>query len=170
MLKSVASAFFTRIRVKKFKERFFMTCIEDGFFYGFRSYLETKSNRFKTYFNGKYHLTYRLIWEKYKGKIPKGMQINHKCGNSRCLNLSHLYIGTQKDNMNDRILHGKTNKGKKFPSKTKHYYKLNPQIYQEIRNKYFIEKGYTQRFLAKEYQVSQVLISKILNNKIPRET
>ena len=140
-----------------------MSCIEDSKQYGFSSHLDKKTNRFRTRFYRKYYITYRLIWEKFKGKIPKGLQLNHKCGNSRCLNLSHLYIGTQKDNMNDRILHGKTNKGKKFPSKTKHYYKLNPQIYQEIRNKYFIEKGYTQRFLAKEYQVSQVLISKILS-------
>jgi len=30
----------------------------------------------------------------------------HKCGNSKCVNPDHLYIGTQKENIQDAINHG----------------------------------------------------------------
>ncbi len=32
----------------------------------------------------------------------ENLQVNHKCNNSRCINLKHLYVGTQQDNMKDR--------------------------------------------------------------------
>lgn len=45
--------------------------------------------------------THVLMYEKYIGKIPKGMVIRHKCDNPICCNPFHLEIGTQKDNCKD---------------------------------------------------------------------
>ncbi len=51
----------------------------------------------------KQRMAHRLAWELYVGEIPKGLQINHKCNNAKCVNIEHLYVGTQKDNIKDCI-------------------------------------------------------------------
>jgi ERCC4-type nuclease len=44
---------------------------------------------------------HRWVWEHYKGEIPDGLQVNHHCDNSLCVNPEHLYLGTQNENMRD---------------------------------------------------------------------
>jgi hypothetical protein len=56
--------------------------------------------------NNKQVRAHRLAWTLYKGEIAKGMQVNHKCNNAKCVNVDHLYLGTQKDNMQDCIRAG----------------------------------------------------------------
>ena len=53
--------------------------------------------------NGKRIKTHRLAWEIKNGKIPEGMMVLHKCDNPPCCNTEHLFIGTQKDNMQDAL-------------------------------------------------------------------
>lgn len=44
---------------------------------------------------------HRFAWEAYKGAIPVGLFILHKCDNTFCVNPSHLFVGTLCDNMKD---------------------------------------------------------------------
>jgi len=44
---------------------------------------------------------HRFAWEYVYGKIPPGLFILHKCDNPSCVNVSHLFLGTQKDNIED---------------------------------------------------------------------
>ena len=53
--------------------------------------------------DGKEILAYRFAWETAFGLIPEESQINHNCNNPRCINLTHLYIGTQFHNMQDTV-------------------------------------------------------------------
>ena len=53
------------------------------------------------YHNGKPWLVNRLEWPSANGPIPKGMNVCHKCDNPACYKLSHLFLGTQKDNVRD---------------------------------------------------------------------
>ncbi len=46
----------------------------------------------------------RYMWEKYKDEIPEGLQVLHKCDNKICINLDHLYLGTNDDNMRDKAI------------------------------------------------------------------
>lgn len=45
---------------------------------------------------------HRYAYELYYDKIPKNKIICHKCDNPSCVNPSHLYAGTHKDNAQDR--------------------------------------------------------------------
>ncbi len=51
------------------------------------------------------HISFRLM----KGKIPKGKNVLHHCDNSRCYNPDHLFLGTQKDNLDDMRMKGRDN-------------------------------------------------------------
>lgn len=44
---------------------------------------------------------HRASYIAFNGILPEGLQINHKCDVRSCVNPSHLYVGTQKDNMGD---------------------------------------------------------------------
>jgi hypothetical protein len=45
---------------------------------------------------------HRLSYTYFKGDIPDGYEICHKCDNPKCINPDHLFAGTTKDNAIDR--------------------------------------------------------------------
>jgi HNH endonuclease len=46
---------------------------------------------------------HRFIWEHENGKVPEGMKVLHTCDNPLCVNPSHLFLGTMRDNVLDSI-------------------------------------------------------------------
>lgn len=53
---------------------------------------------------------HRLSWELFRGRIPRGFQVLHGCDIPGCVKPSHLFLGTQLDNMRDCKRKGRTNK------------------------------------------------------------
>lgn len=49
----------------------------------------------------------RRTWEKAFGPVPKGLHVLHKCDNPPCSALSHLFLGTREDNMQDMVAKGR---------------------------------------------------------------
>jgi hypothetical protein len=58
---------------------------------------------------------HRMSWQLHYGPIPKGLFVCHKCDNPGCVRPDHLFLGTNKDNSNDRDAKGRTAKGTQLP-------------------------------------------------------
>lgn len=56
---------------------------------------------------GKVCRSHRVAWELYRGPIPSGLGVLHKCDTPLCVNPYHLFLGTQAQNNADRDLKGR---------------------------------------------------------------
>lgn len=109
---------------------------------------------------GKLYLMHRLMWTLKKGPIRKNLFICHKCDNPKCININHLWIGSQKDNMRDMIKKNRHNKyglrGMKNPQS-----KLNDKQILNIRKLY--SENFTLTEIAKKYNISIPNVYYIVN-------
>ncbi len=67
---------------------------------------------------GKYYKVskgHQLSYIIYKGEYDRDLLICHTCNNPSCVNPVHLYAGTNRDNMRDKIIAGSA-KGSKNPN------------------------------------------------------
>jgi DNA-binding XRE family transcriptional regulator len=118
--------------------------------------------RFTYYNNGKQIncRSHRVAYETCNRElIPEGMCVCHTCDNPSCCNPKHLFLGTKKDNMNDRDNKNRQAKGNKVGTA-----KLNWDKVKEIRNLYN-NCGYTLESIGVIYNVENPTIGKIIRNE-----
>ena len=65
--------------------------------------------------------THRFAWELVNGPIPEGLDVLHHCDNPPCCNPDHLFLGTDADNVADKI-----SKGRGPDMKAVSLYRQNP--------------------------------------------
>jgi hypothetical protein len=100
----------------------------------------------------------RFSWKLHFGDIPAGMNVCHKCDNTRCSNPDHLFLGTTLDNIKDKI------SKKRHPfGKTHGMAKLDDIKVKEIKK--LLSIGVTMTRIAKDFKVNIGTISKIKLNK-----
>lgn len=102
-----------------------------------------------------------------ESEVPDRFQSNicHACDNRRCVNPSHLFIGTVSDNIRDAVKKGY--KPRPFPTgENNPLAKITSAIVIAIRAS--AANARTQRDIAKEFGLSQSTVWAIVNRRIWR--
>lgn len=90
--------------------------------------------------------------------IPSGYQACHKCDNRKCVNPSHLFVGTANDNQQDKVLKGRQSRG---------VHRWNALL-DDQRVRLIRESTASARQIAEELGVSGALISAVRRRKVWR--
>jgi len=98
------------------------------------------------WFNGKAVLAHRFSYQAFVVPFNQHIQVMHKCDNPGCVNPKHLFLGSQKDNMQDCSKKGRIqrqSKRMKACSRGHAFTKANTKIY--YRNGYKCRRCLTCR-------------------------
>jgi hypothetical protein len=107
--------------------------------------------------DGKNRYAHRVAYELTHGAIPGSLRVCHRCDNPPCCRPSHLFLGTQEENIQDMRRKGRN----------PHPLKLSEKDVLEIRRRYENRKMFkiTMQQLADEYGVYKGYISKIIHHQ-----
>lgn len=101
----------------------------------------------------RHQLAHRYSYTIHNGQIPVGLCVLHRCDVRECVNPQHLFLGTQKDNSQDRISKCRPGGGKR---------KLNEAAVKEI---YSMRGKKTQKEIGGMFHVSRATIYFIWSRK-----
>jgi len=102
--------------------------------------------------NKKYVAAHRGAYLLLVGEIPVDIYVLHRCDNRRCVNPDHLFLGTQKDNIQDAI------SKKRFKWNLKGSPLSRETAYQI---KECLLKGIPQLEIAKTFKIARTTVSAI---------
>lgn len=101
----------------------------------------------------KWIYAHRYAYEYYHGQIPQGTVVMHSCDNRRCVDPMHLYVGSQKENIADKVKKGRAN-----------YRAVTQEIANEIRERN-VSAMQDITLLASEYGLSPQTVYSIIKGK-----
>jgi hypothetical protein len=111
----------------------------------------------------KYWLAHRLSWHLTNGPIPEGLFVMHRCDNPRCVNPSHLQLGTHAENMADASRKGRMRglQGTASPAA-----KLTDDAVREIRRAH--AAGEPDADLARRFGISKTHVGRVVRGLVWR--
>lgn len=122
---------------------------------------------------GRWQGAHRVSHKLFVGPIPKGANVLHRCDNPPCIEPSHLFLGTQKDNVRDMIAKQRHQFGDRHFAR-RHRERMprgndhpNAKL---TRNRIAIARvmvrlGCTQRSVAAHFGVSETTLSDALHGR-----
>ncbi|WP_218780901.1 MULTISPECIES: HNH endonuclease [Paenibacillus] len=110
------------------------------------------------YRNRKHRRAHRLVYEECFGEIPEGLVVRHKCDVRNCVNPEHLELGTQADNVQDRVIRGRSSAGEHNGRK-----KHNEKTVREIRR--LVSEGMTTKGISARLDVNFHTVKNIRERK-----
>lgn len=119
------------------------------------SMAKTKSGYGVKRIDGKNVYTHRLALE-LEGVDVSNKHVLHSCDNPSCCNPSHLRVGSNMDNVLDRMKRNRQLKGSKIGNS-----KLTESIVIELRNR--ARMGETHSSLAKEFGIARSVVTRAVN-------
>lgn len=91
--------------MEKHERRFLSKIIEEGECLVWTGSTDGRYGQF--YWQGRMWKAHRAAWFMTNGDIPEGLGVLHKCDNTKCVRVSHLFLGTQSENLKDCIAKGR---------------------------------------------------------------
>ncbi len=107
---------------------------------------------------GKTLQAHRVSYELFNGPIPDGVLVCHVCDNPSCVNPTHLFLGTHKDNMTDKYNKGR--QGELPKGEDVKHSRLKEQDILFIR-----DSPLSRKELAMLYNTTSSHISRIINRR-----
>lgn len=101
---------------------------------------------------------HRVSWRIFRGEIPAGLIVCHRCDVRCCVNPDHLFLGTHGDNARDCKAKGRHRPPRKY-GEANPAAKLTDSETNTIRRR--IARGELQRVIAADYGVDQSTVSYI---------
>ena len=117
---------------------------------------------------GKRIPAHRYSYELFKGKIKSGLLVCHSCDNPPCVNPEHLWMGTQKQNIDDMIKKKRGGFGSgvdpnsvpKLKGTAHPRAKLTDEKVKKMRQ--LSKEGLTNRELGRLFNISEYTVSGII--------
>ena len=128
-------------------------------FLGFK----TRQGYGKIKYKGKPYLAHRLFWILNKGELQENKCVLHHCDNPSCFNLDHLFVGTNADNVADKVAKNRQYRPLKGKDHLRPMAKLTEDQVMEIKS--LLKRGYSQADIHRDFKVSRQMISDIFLKK-----
>ena len=72
--------------------------------------LHSQAKMYGNFRIGKPQKAHRASWLLFNGDIPNSFHVLHKCDNPWCVNPKHLFLGTNADNIKDKVKKGRSSR------------------------------------------------------------
>jgi len=109
-------------------------------------------------------LAHRVSYEVFIGEIQDDLCVCHKCDNRKCINPSHLFLGTKADNNRDMY---EKDRGADHSGENNGRAKLSAEDVKRIIE--LREQGLTYKQISKQYPVNVPTIGKVCTGKLWRD-
>lgn len=104
---------------------------------------------------------HRNSWILHFSEIPSSAKVLHKCDTPACVNPDHLFLGSQRDNIQDMLNKGRNNTANNLKGEDCKHAKLTEKQVMEIRR-----SEDSLRIVADQYGISKATASNIRRRNI----